>query len=117
MKDTIIIEALEVQFRVGVPDEERRHPQKLLISLYLEKDFRPAADRDEVALTVDYDALTRQLIAWGEHREWKLIETLASDIAQWVLASYAVEKIRVEIKKFILPHTQYVGVCIERKAH
>ena len=75
MKDTIIIEALEVQFRVGVPDEERRHPQKLLISLYLEKDFRPAADRDEVALTVDYDALTRQLIAWGEHREWKLIET------------------------------------------
>lgn len=116
MKDTIIIEALEVQFRVGVPDEERRHPQKLLISLYLEKDFRPAADRDEVALTVDYDALTRQLIAWGERREWKLIETLASDLAQWVLASYAVEKIRVEIKKFILPHTQYVGVCIERKA-
>jgi dihydroneopterin aldolase len=114
MKDTILIEELEAHFRVGVPDEERRQPQRLLISLELEKDFTQAARQDAVELTIDYDALTRSLLSWGQDRQWKLIETLACEIADWVLKAYQVERVRVEIKKYILPNTRHVGVRVER---
>ena len=43
--DTIAIEDLEVWFHVGVPDEERAHAQRLLISVEMDLDFRAAAPR------------------------------------------------------------------------
>jgi dihydroneopterin aldolase len=49
-------------------------------------------------------------------RPRKLIETLAEEIAQAILAGFAVKKVEVEIRKFILPDAEWVGVAIERKA-
>lgn len=114
MNDIIEIKDLEVSFHIGVPDEERAHAQKLLITIQLFTDFNEAARTDDVQHTVDYDELTRSLILWGKDREWKLIETLASNIADWILDRYAVAGVEIEIKKFILPNTSHVGVRIRR---
>lgn len=114
MTDTIEINDLEVSFRVGVPDEERATPQKLLLTLQLFLDFSKAAQSDDVQETVDYDELTRSLIEWGQPREWKLIETLAVHIAEWILDRHPITRVDVEIKKFILPNTRHVGVKIQR---
>jgi FolB domain-containing protein len=112
--DTILIQDLEVHYRVGVPDAERADPQRLLLSLKISSDFREAAIADDLTKTIDYYAVTRRLLALGNDRSWKLIETLAEEIAGIVLTEYGAAKVVVEIKKFILPETRHVGVRIER---
>lgn len=114
MNDIIEINDLEVRFKVGVPDEERAVPQKLLITIRLHMEFRTAAADDDIKHTIDYYRLTRELIEWGSQREWKLIETLASQIADWILQNFEPSKVEVQIKKFILTDTKFVGVSIQR---
>ncbi|HEY6227357.1 MAG TPA: dihydroneopterin aldolase [Verrucomicrobiae bacterium] len=112
--DIIHIHDLEVSYRVGVPDEERAKPQRLLLDLQLHLDFRPAAATDDLTKTINYFAVTQQLLKFGEGREWKLIEKLAEDIASAILKTYRPQKVRVEVKKFIIPETRHISVAIER---
>ena len=112
--DTIHIHDLEVSFRVGVPDEERASPQRLLLDLQLHLDFRAAAATDDLTKTINYFAVTQRLLKFGENREWRLIEKLAEDIAQTILTEFHPSRIRVEVKKFIIPQTKYISVAIER---
>lgn len=114
MNDIVEINDLEVNFKVGVPDEERASPQRLLVTLRLYLDFTAAASADDLRHTIDYYRLSRDLIDWGANREWKLIETLASQVADWILQNFSICKVEVQIKKFILPDTKYVGVTIQR---
>ncbi len=114
MPDTITLCDLEVRYRVGVPDEERAHPQRLLLTIELDLDVSPAARMDDLTQTINYFAVSRRLLGLGEGREWKLIETLAEEIAALLLAEYPAEAVRVEVKKFILPETGYVSVRVAR---
>ncbi len=115
MSDLIRVIDLEVQAHIGVPDAERARAQKLLISLEMAvESFRPAAKADDVALTVDYHAVTEQVKRIVTQRQRKLLETLAEQIAADLLTNFAIEKITVEIKKFVLPDTAHVAVKIER---
>lgn len=113
--DTITIQDLEVFYCVGVPDEERSKPQRLLISLEMEHDFRTAAAEDELADTIDYFAVSQRLLAFGEGVHWKLIETLAADIAGMVLEEFKPHGVTVEVKKFVLPQARHVSVRITRQ--
>ena len=110
--DKISIVDLEVFYRVGVPDAERAQPQRLLLSVVMESDFTAAAKSDGIADTIDYYAVTQRLLKFGEGREWKLIEKLASDIADAVLAEFKPQSVSVEVKKFIIPEARYVAVSL-----
>ncbi len=112
--DTITLCDLEVRYRVGVPDEERACPQRLLLTIELDLDVAPAARTDDLTQTINYFAVSRRLLGLGEGREWKLIETLAEEIAALLLAEYPAEAVRVEVKKFILPETRYVSLRVSR---
>jgi len=105
-----------VFYRVGVPDAERAKPQRLLISVESTRDLSAAAASDDLSQTIDYDAVTRRLIKFGEGRSWKLIERLAVDIAEMVLAEFAPGTVSVEVKKFVLPEARYVAVQLTRPA-
>ena len=115
MDDTITIADLEVRARVGVPDEERASPQRLLFNVEIEHDFASAATADAIGDTIDYHAVTMSLTEMAEAGEWRLIEKLAEDVAALVLAKFKANCVRVEVKKFILPQTRHVSVCIERR--
>ena len=108
------IHDLEVFYRVGVPDDERAQPQRLLLDVQLHLDFHPAATTDDLTKTINYFAVTQQLLKFGEGREWKLIEKLAEDIASTLLTTYRPTRIRIGVKKFIIPQTKYISVAIER---
>src|SRR5437868_1983350 len=112
--DVIHIHDLEVFYRVGVPDDERAKPQRLLLDIQLHLDFRPAAATDDLTKTINYFAVTQRLLKFGEGREWKLIEKLAEDIASTILSEFRPKWIRVVVKKFIIPQTNYISVNIER---
>ena len=106
---------LEVFYRVGVPDAERAQPQRLLLTIELESDFTAAAKSDGIADTIDYYAVTQRLLKFGEGREWKLIEKLASDIADTVLKEFKPQSVFVEVEKFIIPQARHVSVSLLRK--
>jgi dihydroneopterin aldolase len=110
----ISIVDLEVFYRVGVPDAERANPQRLLLTVEMETDFAAAAASDGIADTVDYFAVTRRLLKLGEGREWRLIEKLATDIADTVLNEFRPQAVTVEVKKFIIPQARHVSVTLTK---
>jgi len=111
----ISIVDLEVFYRVGVPDEERARPQRLLLTVEMEAPFARAAKSDAIADTIDYFAVTQRLLKFGDGKSWKLIEKLAADIAATVLAEFQPKKVAVEVKKFIIPQARYVSVALKKK--
>jgi|SRR5277367_5447845 len=112
--DQIVIQDLEVFYRVGVPDQERAQPQRLLLTVELEHDFTEAARADNIVKTIDYFQLSRRLIAFGDGREWKLIETLAVELAAMILREFKPKRVAVEVKKFVLPEARWVSVRVRR---
>jgi dihydroneopterin aldolase len=110
----ITITDLEVQFCVGVPDEERARPQRLLITVDMAYDFSSAATTDRITKTIDYYQVAQQIIGLGQGRSWKLIEKLANDIAELVLSEFQPEAVTVEVKKFPIPQAAHVSVNLTR---
>jgi 7,8-dihydroneopterin aldolase/epimerase/oxygenase len=110
----ISIVDLEVFYRVGVPDAERAQPQRLLLTVEMESDFSKAAKSDSIADTIDYFAVSQRLLKFGENREWKLIEKLAADIADMVLAEFKPRSVTVEVKKFPISQARHVAVSLTR---
>ena len=114
MTDQIKITDLEVHYHVGVPDEERANAQRLLLTIELAHDFTAAALTDRVGKTIDYFAVTQFLLKFGEQRSWKLIETLAVNIADDILKKFQPQAVSVEVKKFIIPQAAHVSVSVTR---
>src|SRR5512133_2719482 len=107
----ITIHDLEVHYRVGVPDEERAEPQRLLITVDMEYDFSSAALTDRVERTIDYKALSDRVLNFGKDRSWKLIEKVAWNVADMVMAEFHPQAVTVEVKKFVIPQAAYVSVA------
>jgi len=108
----ITIVDLEVFYCVGVPDEERAKPQRLLLTVDMSFDFSSAAMNDRVTKTIDYFVVAQRLLKFGEGRSWKLIETVATDVADLVLTEFHPENVMVEVKKFPIPQAHYVSVSL-----
>lgn len=115
MPDAIHIAQLELSAHIGVPDEERAAPQRLTANLTIEpaRDF--SALGDDLANTVDYFAVCRAVQELAVERPRRLIETLAEEIAEVVLAHFAVTAVEVELRKYILPDTAFVAVRLRRE--
>lgn len=113
--DHILIEELELTARLGVPDTERAQPQRLTVSLLLEPRGGLRDLADDLARTVDYAAVCAELQRFVSNRQDKLLETLANDMAEHLLAGFALRRVELELRKFILPETRYVAVRIARE--
>lgn len=112
--DRIHIEELEVLARVGVPDEERASAQRLTFNITFWP-TRPTPDlEDEVARTVDYAAVCAETQRFVQARSDRLIETLADALAIRLFEIFAIRRITIELRKFILPEVEYVSVTVTR---
>jgi dihydroneopterin aldolase len=111
----ISIVDLEVFYHVGVPDAERAQPQQLLLTVEMESDFSAATKTDSIAATIDYFAVSQRLLKFGEGRSWKLIEKLAADVADAILAGFKPASVTVEVKKFVIPQARYVAVTFTKR--
>ena len=115
MPDRIHLDQLELLARLGVPDEERATPQRLALNLTIEPttDFRALEDRIEN--TVDYFVVAQTVQQLAAAHPRRLLETLAQEIAEEVLARFAVRVVEVELRKFILADTAFVAVRLRRE--
>lgn len=116
MQDTIQIEGLELQTHIGVPESERAEPQRVTVSLtlYPKRSFDDLSD--SIHNTVDYFQVCQRIKALAARHPRQLIETLAQEIAEALLAEFALRTVQVELRKFILPDTAFVAVRLERSA-
>ena len=112
--DTIIIRDLAVAYHVGVTEAERAQAQRLLLTLEISRDLAAAAELDALSETIDYYAVCQRLLQFGEGRSWKLIETVADDIAARVRNEFLATAVSVEVKKFVIPEAAYVAVRVAR---
>src|ERR1017187_3939407 len=110
----ISIVDLEVSYRVGVPDAERAQPQRLMLTVEMEYDFSKAAKTDSIADTIDYFAVSQLLLKFGEGKSWKLIEKLATDIADAILSEFKPQSVTVKVKKFPIPQALHISVRLTR---
>ena len=112
--DQILISRLELSTRIGATDAERSQPQRVVASIALEPTLGFSELRDRLARTVDYDAVAQRVKTYAAAGERTLIETLAEEIAATLLASYPIRAVEIELRKYILPDTEFVAVRIRR---
>lgn len=110
----ISIVDLEVFYQIGVTEEERAKPQRLLITVEMDFDFATAALSDRLEKTINYFDVAQELLKYGQGRNWKLLEKLTANVADFVLARFKPESVTVEIKKFPIPQARYVSVALVR---
>ena len=111
MSPTLSLVDLKLLCRVGVPDQERAKPQKLLCTaVFPVPNFKKAAQNDSLEHTLNYYDLSQLLRKTAQAKERKLIETLASDLAAATFQHFPSPWIEIEIKKFIIPETRHISL-------
>jgi dihydroneopterin aldolase len=101
MSDRIELRGLRVRGYHGVLPEERRDGQLFGIDVSIETDVATAASTDDLAHTVDYAKVARQVEAIVAGAPVDLIETLAVRIADACLGQSGVQAVDVAVHK---PH-------------
>jgi FolB domain-containing protein len=113
--DWIEIRGQRVSTHIGVPDAERAAAQEVLVDLRLVPLRNFSRMPDDIAVTVDYFAVSQRVAVVAAEKPRQLIECLADDIASMVLREFAVRRVAVTVRKFILPDTEHVAVQCERE--
>jgi 7,8-dihydroneopterin aldolase/epimerase/oxygenase len=97
--DRLALRGLRSFGRHGVLDHERQVGQTFIVDLVLGLDTRRAAISDDLADTVDYDALAATVAGIVAGEPVKLLETLAARIADACLVQPRVEEVEVTVHK------------------
>jgi len=113
----ISIVDLEVFYSVGVTDEERSKPQRLLLTVDMDLDFTAAVSSDRVERSINYYTVAQKLFKYGETHSWRLLERLASNLADFLMIDFKPERLTLEVKKFPIPQAKYVSVTVMRGHH
>ena len=116
MMGTILVEGLAIECIIGIHPEERVTPQTILIDCEIDFDFAGAAADDDFGQTIDYVAVAERLTNLAVARQYQLIETLAEDGAQAILAEYGASRVAIKVMKpAAIPKAKWSAVKIERK--
>ena len=99
MNDRIVLRGLRVRGHHGVLPEERRDGQLFGVDVTIETDVSGAARDDDLAQTVDYSAVARQVAAIVGGEPVDLIETLAVRLAEACLAHPGATAVDVAVHK------------------
>ncbi len=115
MADIIFIKALKIDTIIGVYDWEKKTRQTISLDLEMSADIKRAVRTDRIEMTLDYKAVAKRLIAFVKASKFKLVETLAENIAQIVITEFNVSWLRLTLNKGqALTGADGVGVIIER---
>ena len=115
VNDQIHIRGLEVFAHIGVPDEERATAQRLTFHLTLWPIRQMDEVNDEIGRAVDYANVCVEVKRFIETRRDKLVETMANALALHLLGAFALERVTVELRKYILPEVEFVSVSVTRE--
>ena len=114
--DRIHIEQLEISARIGVPEEERATPQRLVVSISFWP-YREVGDlADKIENAINYSSVVEEVKNFVRDQSLNLIETLADRLAMHLLKHFRMQKIAIELRKFPFEDANYVSVTATRTA-
>jgi dihydroneopterin aldolase len=116
--DRVLMRGLLFYGYHGVVPEENRLGQRFIVDIDLSMPLGDAGRTDDLTKTVDYVAVLGDVRRIVEGPPLKLIETVAERIATKILHDYAVDAVRVRVRKPDVPipaALEYVGVEIHRR--
>lgn len=108
-RDAIRLHELAFTCRLGVPEAERALPQPVKATVTLIPGASFGTLGDELAHTIDYDALSKSLIKLAQAEPTCLLETLAHKLAAHCVHAWGAAEAKVELHKYILPTTASVS--------
>ncbi len=97
--DHIHIRDLGARCIIGTGPDERRDKQEVVINLTLSADLDRAARGDDAHPSLDYRTVTKQVLALVEASQFRLLEALASAIADACLEHPLVLQVKVTLDK------------------
>jgi len=113
--DTIFIEQVKVQTKLGVPEWERMMQQTIILDIEIGYDLSNACKSDVIADTIDYGAVVARIRETLTENSYKLVEALAEHVCQLILKEFGALSVKVKVAKpGILPGLKALGVVIER---
>ena len=98
---------IELDAHVGTTEEERAIPQKLSVDIELICDINTCSD--DLHDTIDYDDLSKKIVAIGRNESFNLVETFAEKMAQKALEEPRVRSVLIRVKKCHPPLQEIKG--------
>lgn len=115
MMDTIFLEQVAVQTKLGVPDWERLALQTIILDIEIGYDLSKSCQSDAIGDTVDYGEVVNRIRTTLNENSFKLVEALAEHICQLILKEFTAERVKIKVAKpSVLPKLKALGVIIER---
>jgi len=87
----------------GVEESERELGGRFAVDVELYLDLEPAGSADDLTKTVDYKAVYELVREIEEARNYKLVEALGHDVAEAIIAQFAVDEVVVRVRKQSVP--------------
>lgn len=112
--DRILIDDLRVLTVIGALPHEREAAQPLRIDLAIGLDLRDAGASDDLDATVHYGLVAERIVEAAQQSKHILLERLAAEIADIVLAFDRVEEVDVLVTKLRPPVPAAVGTTAVR---
>ena len=113
--DTIFINELRLDIRVGVYEWEAQVAQKVQFDLEFALPDAKAAQSGQLADTIDYAAVVGRIEQSLEGNHFGLLEKLAEHVAGLVMREFKAPWVKVSVAKLSpLKHVRRLGVTIER---
>ncbi|MCH9770111.1 MAG: dihydroneopterin aldolase [Gammaproteobacteria bacterium] len=114
--DKLILNQLQIPVVIGDLPKERQWPQKVWLDLEAGVDLSVASQSDELNDVVDYVAVTQACCDFTTRKSWRLVETLASQLADFLMQTFKFNTLRLQLTKrpAELIELDSVAVVIER---
>ena len=98
-QDRIILEGIILYGYHGRKRPEKEIGQRFVVDIEVERDLRMAGASDKIDATISYTDIFRVVREVVEGPSLNLLESVAHTIAQKIIDGYAVEAVRVKVKK------------------
>lgn len=95
----VIIESLDCFGRHGVLKEENTLGQRFFVTCIMDTSFEAAAKDDDITKAVNYAEVSKFITLYVRDNVFKLIETLASRLADEILINFNVNSVTIKIEK------------------
>ncbi|MBI3010406.1 MAG: dihydroneopterin aldolase [Candidatus Omnitrophica bacterium] len=115
-KDHLLLVDLKLLCHLGITEEERVTAQPVWVDLEIPTDAAKIAQKDDVSFAIDYARVAARVKELSQSRSFRLMETLADQIANRVLKDFGVPWVFVRIKKKALADLGYAAVELRRLA-
>ena len=115
MSNRIFLHGISIKTKIGVTNEERSIEQTLRLDIDIELIKGSIFEKDDLSETIDYAEIENIIQAIGTHNRYKLLESLAEEIADEIKKKFNIKNITLKIAKpKIIESTDFVGVILER---